>query len=175
VSPLVSFLRTLQWSPTSWASSCSFFSVCLFGHTGVCTWGFEIAGRCPTTFWVTLQPFFAWIISETRSGFAQAGLDYNPPPRSWDDRCIPLRQASKQKNNSLWESLLLNKSDILMLDFAVLGFAVLMLAWKAPCHLSHSTSPVLCFFFFFQERVTWTICWVLASNHDPPDLCLLNS
>jgi hypothetical protein len=27
----------------------------------------------------------------------------------------------------------------------------------------------------FQDRVLWTICLGLASNHDPPDLCLLSS
>jgi hypothetical protein len=30
-------------------------------------------------------------------------------------------------------------------------------------------------FFLFQDSFSITICLGLASNHDPPDLCILNS
>jgi hypothetical protein len=39
--------------------------------------------------------------------------------------------------------------------------------------LSHSTSPFLVG--YFRDRVSPSICPGLASNHDPPDLCLLSS
>jgi hypothetical protein len=64
--------------------------------------------------------------------------------------------------------------------------------WKALYHLSHSTSPgvhvcvCMCVCVrvcvcvcvcvcggYFQDRVSWTICPGLASNCDPPYLCLL--
>jgi hypothetical protein len=38
--------------------------------------------------------------------------------------------------------------------------------------LSHSTSPLFAMGFFFWDTVSQTIC--LASNCDPPDLCLLS-
>jgi hypothetical protein len=28
---------------------------------------------------------------------------------------------------------------------------------------------------FFWDRVLWSVCLGLASNHNPPDLCLLSS
>jgi hypothetical protein len=40
-------------------------------------------------------------------------------------------------------------------------------------HLRHSTSPVFCR--FFQDRVSQTICLMLASNCNLPALCLLSS
>jgi hypothetical protein len=44
---------------------------------------------------------------------------------------------------------------------------------RVSYHLSHSASPVL--YWVFQDRVSRTICLWLASNHNPPDLCLLSS
>jgi hypothetical protein len=42
--------------------------------------------------------------------------------------------------------------------------------------LSHSTSLFVCVWvLFFRNRVSQTICLVLALNCDPPDLCLLGS
>jgi hypothetical protein len=49
----------------------------------------------------------------------------------------------------------------------------LLLAKPVLHHLSLSTSPFL--WWYFQDRVLWTICLALASNHHPPDLCLLSS
>jgi hypothetical protein len=41
-------------------------------------------------------------------------------------------------------------------------------------HMSHSSSAFLCVGYFWN-RVLWTICLGLASNHDLLDLCLLSS
>jgi hypothetical protein len=52
-------------------------------------------------------------------------------------------------------------------------FALLGLELRAYT-LSHSPSP---FFVigFFRDRGSWNYLPRMASNHDPPDLCLLNS
>jgi hypothetical protein len=58
------------------------------------------------------------------------------------------------------------------LFFVFFFFVVLRLELRA-FNLSHSTSPV--FVKGFRDRVSWNYLPGLASNCDPPDLCLLSS
>jgi hypothetical protein len=46
--------------------------------------------------------------------------------------------------------------------------------WTQGLHLDSLHQPFL-WWVFFQDRVLWTICLKLASNHDLPDVCLLSS
>jgi hypothetical protein len=40
---------------------------------------------------------------------------------------------------------------------------------------TQATPPVLSCDGFFPDRISWTTCLELASNCDPPKLCLLSS
>jgi hypothetical protein len=76
-------------------------------------------------------------------------------PKCWDYRCVPPCLAQ------------LNYLFIYSFIFAVLGLELRAFT------LSHSTSPIFVKGFLRQGLENYLL-W-LASNHDPPDLCLLSS